>query len=60
MNKLIQNSIFYLVVFCVTYFIYVYPFEILNELLFNVLFLKYLFETIKINIEFYFEFKWKD
>ena len=35
MNKLIQNSIFYLVVFCVTYFIYVYPFEILNELLFN-------------------------
>ena len=35
MNKLIQSSIFYLVVFCVTYFIYVYPFEILNELLFN-------------------------
>ena len=35
MNKLIQNSIFYLVVFCVTYFIYVSPFEILNELLFN-------------------------
>ena len=35
MNKIIQNSLFYVVVFCVTYFIYVYPFEILNELLFN-------------------------
>ena len=35
MNKIIQNSLFYVVVFCITYFIYVYPFEILNELLFN-------------------------
>ena len=35
MKKLIQNTLFYIVVFCVTYFIYVYPFEILNELLFN-------------------------
>ena len=35
MVKIFQNSLFYLVVFCVTYFIYVYPFEILNELLFN-------------------------
>ena len=35
MNKIFQNSLFYLVVFCVTYFIYVYPFEILNELIFD-------------------------
>jgi len=35
MKKIYQNTLFYLVVFCVTYFIYVYPFEILNELLFN-------------------------
>ena len=35
MNKIIQNTLFYVVVFCVTYFIYVYPFEILNELIFN-------------------------
>ena len=35
MNKIVQNSLFYVVVFCVTYFIYVYPFEILNELIFN-------------------------
>ena len=35
MNKILQNSLFYVVVFCVTYFIYVYPFEILNELIFN-------------------------
>ena len=35
MNKIIQNTLFYVVVFCVTYFIYVYPIEILNELLFN-------------------------
>ena len=35
MKKIIQNTLFYIVVFCVTYFIYVYPFEILNELLFN-------------------------
>ena len=35
MKKLLQNTLFYVVVFCVTYFIYVYPFEILNELLFN-------------------------
>ena len=35
MNKIIQNTLFYIVVFCVTYFIYIYPIEILNELLFN-------------------------
>ena len=35
MNKIIQNTLFYVVVFCVTYFIYIYPVEILNELLFN-------------------------
>tara|TARA_Y100001970_G_scaffold177192_1_gene215915 strand:- start:7858 stop:8913 length:1056 start_codon:yes stop_codon:yes gene_type:complete len=35
MNKIFQNSLFYVVVFCVTYFIYVYPFEIINELIFN-------------------------
>ena len=35
MNKIIQNSLFYVVVFCVTYFIYIYPIEILNQLLFN-------------------------
>lgn len=35
MKKLYQDSTFYLVVFIVSYFIYVYPFEILNDLLFN-------------------------
>ena len=35
MNKIFQNSLFYVVVFCVTYFIYIYPIEILNELLFS-------------------------
>ena len=35
MNKIIQNTLFYIVVFCVTYFIYIYPIEILNELLFS-------------------------
>ena len=35
MQKLYQNTLFYLVVFCVTYFIYIYPLEILNELIFN-------------------------
>jgi len=35
MQKIYQNTLFYLVVFCVTYFIYVYPFEVLNELIFN-------------------------
>ena len=35
MQKIYQNTLFYLVVFCVTYFIYVYPFEILNELIFS-------------------------
>ena len=46
MNKIIQNSLFYVVVFCVTYFIYVYPFEILNELLFN--------EVVNRRISFYY------
>lgn len=35
MRKLYQNTTFYLIVFIISYFIYVYPFEILNELLFN-------------------------
>ncbi len=35
MNKIFQNTLFYVVVFCITYFIYIYPFEILNELIFN-------------------------
>ena len=35
MKKLYQDTTFYLIVFIVSYFIYVYPFEILNELLFN-------------------------
>ena len=35
MSKIIQNTIFYIFVFCITYFIYVYPIEILNELLFD-------------------------
>ncbi len=35
MNKIFQNALFYVVVFCVTYFIYIYPIEILNELLFK-------------------------
>ncbi len=35
MNKILQDSLFYVVIFCSTYFIYIYPLEILNELLFN-------------------------
>ena len=35
MKKLYQDTSFYLVVFIISYFIYVYPFEILNEFLFN-------------------------
>ena len=35
MKKLYQDTTFYLVVFIISYFIYVYPFEILNEFLFN-------------------------
>jgi len=35
MRKLYQNTTFYLIVFIISYFIYVYPFEILNDLLFN-------------------------
>ena len=35
MKKLYQDSTFYLVVFILAYFIYVYPFEILNNFLFN-------------------------
>ncbi len=35
MKKIYQNTLFYIVVFCATYFIYVYPFEILNELIFS-------------------------
>ena len=46
MNKIFQNSLFYVVVFCITYFIYVYPFEILNELIFD--------EIINRRISFYY------
>ena len=35
MKKLYQDSTFYLSIFIISYFIYIYPFEILNELLFN-------------------------
>jgi len=35
MKKIYQDSTFYLIIFIVSYFIYVYPLEILNELLFN-------------------------
>ena len=35
MKKLYQDSTFYLIIFIITYFIYVYPFEILSELIFN-------------------------
>ena len=35
MKKLYQDTSFYLVAFILSYFIYVYPYEILNEFLFN-------------------------
>ena len=35
MKKLYQDTSFYLVIFIISYFIYVYPFETLNEFLFN-------------------------
>lgn len=35
MKKLYQDSTFYLFIFITTYFIYVYPFEIINEFLFG-------------------------
>ena len=34
MHKTFQNSLFYIIVFTLTYFLFVYPFEILNEFLF--------------------------
>ena len=34
MNKTFQNALFYIIVFTLTYFLFVYPFEILNEFLF--------------------------
>ena len=34
MYKTFQNSLFYIIVFTLTYFLFVYPFEILNEFLF--------------------------
>ena len=34
MKKIYQDITFYLIVFIVSYFLYIYPFEILNELLF--------------------------
>jgi len=35
MKKIYQDTTFYLIVFILTYFIYIYPFEILNEFLFD-------------------------
>ena len=35
MKKIYQDSTFYLVIFIVSYFIYDYPYEILNQLIFN-------------------------
>ena len=35
MKKIYQNTSFYLIIFIVSYFIYIYPFEIINEYLFN-------------------------
>ena len=35
MKKLYQDSTFYLVIFIISYFIYIYPLEILNNFLFN-------------------------
>ena len=35
MKKLYQDTTFYLIIFIISYFIYVYPIEILNELLFD-------------------------
>lgn len=35
MKKLYQDTTYYLIIFIVSYFIYVYPIEILNELLFD-------------------------
>ena len=34
MHKAFQNALFYIIVFTLTYFLFVYPFEILNEFLF--------------------------
>tara|TARA_A100001011_G_C14285155_1_gene833303 strand:- start:572 stop:1006 length:435 start_codon:yes stop_codon:yes gene_type:complete len=34
MHNTFQNSLFYIIVFTLTYFLFVYPFEILNEFLF--------------------------
>jgi len=35
MKKIYQDTTFYLIIFIVSYFIYIYPFEILNNLIFN-------------------------
>ena len=35
MKKIYQDITFYLIVFIVSYFLYIFPFEILNELLFK-------------------------
>ena len=35
MKKIYQDTTFYVLIFIITYFIYIYPFEILNELLFD-------------------------
>ena len=34
MHKTFQNALFYIIVFTLTYFLFVYPFEILNEFIF--------------------------
>lgn len=35
MKKLYQDTTYYLIIFIISYFIYIYPFEILSEFLFN-------------------------
>ena len=35
MKKTYQDSLFYLVVFATSYFIYIYPFEILSDFILN-------------------------
>ena len=35
MKKLYQDTTFYLIIFILSYFIYIYPFEVLNDLLFD-------------------------
>ena len=34
MNNIFQSALFYIIIFTLTYFIFVYPFEIINEIIF--------------------------